>query len=339
MVRRFFLKLSRRRNLERELDEELTFHREMAEASGNSIPLGSIPRIKEASGDPWQFTLLKTFWRDVGYGSRGLCRTPVLTCLAVMSLALGIGSNVAVFSVVNAVLLRAVPVSDPDRFVVLVDTSVDRNGEPAASAASSPAKFAHWQAQSSALQDVSAYRPATMNYAAKNVVEQVRSLQSSMDLFRCISAPMLEGRTFTKEEDSPNGPRVVVVSQNFWARRLASDPLILGQTITLSGEAYRVIGVMAKNPGMLEAGPTPDVVVPFHLDPGSRDQGSYFSVAARLKPGVSLEQAKARLQASADEYRAKLPDVMGPKNGFSVMLYREAMIGVLVGCFWRCRER
>jgi putative ABC transport system permease protein len=237
MVRRFFLKLPRRRNLERELDEELAFHREMAEASGNSIPLGSISRIKETSGDPWRFTLLETFWRDVAYGSRGLCRSPALMFLAVISLALGIGSNIAVFSVVNAVLLKVVPFPGPDRFVVLVNTSVARNGEPAASAAASPAKFAHWQAQSSVLQDVSAYRLATMNYAGKGVVEQVRSLRSSVDLFRCIGTPLLQGRTFTKKEGSPNGPRVVVISQNFWARRLASDPRILGQTITLSGEA------------------------------------------------------------------------------------------------------
>jgi putative ABC transport system permease protein len=95
----------RRRNLERELDEELTFHREMAEASGNSIPLGNISRIKEASGDPWRFALLETVWRNVVYGSRDLCRNPALTCLAVISLALGIGSHVAVFSVVNTVVL------------------------------------------------------------------------------------------------------------------------------------------------------------------------------------------------------------------------------------------
>ncbi len=103
MVRRFFLKVSRRRTLERELEAELAFHREMAAANGNPIPLGNITLIKETSGDPWRFTLLETFWRDVVYAARGLSRSPSLLAIAVLSLAIGIGSTTAIFSIVNAV--------------------------------------------------------------------------------------------------------------------------------------------------------------------------------------------------------------------------------------------
>ena len=103
-MRRFFLKLRRRRTLERELESELAFHREMAEAGRNSIPLGNTSRIKEASGDPWRFTLLETSWRDLGYGVRGLRRSPTLALIAILSLALGIGSTTAIFSIVNTVL-------------------------------------------------------------------------------------------------------------------------------------------------------------------------------------------------------------------------------------------
>jgi putative ABC transport system permease protein len=327
MVRRFFLKAARRRTLERDLDAELAFHREMAEAGGNCIPLGSAARIKEASGDPWRFTLLESIWLDVVYSVRGLCRCPALVFLAVLAVTLGVGSATAVFSIVNTVLLKPLPVYDPDRLVVLLNTGVGPKGERANSPAASPAKFAHWRAQSSVLEDVSAYVLGAINYGSGDAVEQVRFIQVSEDFFRCMGTPILQGRGFTPEEDTPNGPHVALISQDFWISRLAGDPRILGQTIELSGDAYTVIGILAKNPNLSEFGPTPAVVVPFQLDPNSRNQGHYFTVVARLKPGVSLQQAQARLQASAGEYLAKFHAGLGPRNGFSVMPYQAAAVG------------
>jgi putative ABC transport system permease protein len=327
MVRRFFLKAARRRTLEKELDAELAFHREMAEAGGNCIPLGSASRIKEASGDPWRFGLLESLWLDVVYSVRGLRRCPALVLLAVLAVTLGIGSATAVFSIVNTVLLKPLPVYDPERLVVLLNTGVGPKGEPATTPAASPAKFAHWRAQSSVLEDVSAYVLGAMNYGSGDAVEQVRFIQVSEDFFRCMGTPILEGRGFTSEEDAPNGPRVALISQDFWTSRLAADPGILGRTISLSGDAYTVIGILAKNRNLSEFGPTPAVVVPFQLDPNSRNQGHYFTVVARLKPGVSLQQAQARLQTSAGEYLAKFHAGLGPRNGFSLLPYQEAVVG------------
>jgi len=327
MVRRFFLKAIRRRTLEQELEAELAFHREMAAAGGNPIPLGSAVRIKEASGDPWRFLFLESVWGDVVYSVRGLGRSPMLVLLAVLAVTLAIGSATAVFSIVNAVLLKPLPVYDPDRLVVLLNTGFDPKGEPVTSAAASPAKFAHWRAQSSVLEDVSAYVVGAMNYSSGDFVEQVRSIQVSEDFFRCMGTAILEGRGFTSEEDAPDGPRVALISQDFWTSRLAGDPHILGRTIWLNGDGYSVIGILAKTRNLSEFGPTPAVVVPFQLDPNSRNQGHYFTVIARLKPGVSLQQAQARLRASAGEYLARFRAGLGPKNGFTVEPYREASIG------------
>src|SRR5579863_8723619 len=270
---------------------------------------------------------MNDFLRDVKHSIRMFVKSPGFTFTAVAALALGIGATTAIFSIVNAVLLKPMPVFDPDRFVMLQNTFVSDKGEAGSGPAASPAKFMHWRAQSSVLQDVSAFRTGVMNYTGGEVAEQLRSMQMSADSFKVWGLPILRGRGFSAEDDAPNGPHVTLISQDVWARRFASDPQILGKTISLSGDPYTVIGVMASNPAMLEFGLPTEVYVPFQLDPNTTDQGHYFQAVGRLKPGVSIEQAKARLQASAGEYRARFPNALGPKNGFSVALYREAIVG------------
>jgi putative ABC transport system permease protein len=268
-----------------------------------------------------------TLFQDVTHSSRMFRKSPGFTITALAALALGIGATTAIFSVVNAILLKPMPVFDPDRFVMLENTYVSDKGVAGSGPAASPAKFAHWRAQSSVLQDVSAFRTGVMNYTGGEVAEQLRSMQMSADSFKAWGLPILRGRGFTQEEDLPNGPHVALISQDVWARRFASDPQILGKTISLSGDPYSVIGVVASNPAALEFGPPTEVYVPFQLDPNTTDQGHYFQVVARLKPEVSVEQAKARLKASAGEYRARFPNAIGPKDGFSVTPFREAVVG------------
>src|SRR5262249_45018092 len=153
-------------------------------------------------------------------------------------------------------------------------------------------------------EDVSAFLWTGINYSSGNTVEFWNALRVSADTFRALRLPVLQGRTFTAEEDLPNGPRVTVISQGLWKRRFASNPQIVGQSILLTGEAYTVIGIVAESPGVLEMqAAATDVYVPFQIDPNTRDVGHYFSVVARLKPGITLEQAKERLNASAAEFR------------------------------------
>ncbi len=315
-VRRLLLKLARRRTLQRDIEAELAFHREMAEAGGNPLPLGNIPLIQEASAEQWRFMLLEDFWRDTVHGARALLRTPTLTFVAILSLALGMGAATAIFSVVNAVILKPLPLPDPDRLMVVVNTGMGPRGERFFGTAASPARFALWRTRSDVLQDVSAFMRRDMNFSYGSTVELVSALQTSKDFLHCMGTPILQGRTFTQEEDSPGGARVTLLSEGFWSKRLMRDPAILGKTISLSGDPYKVIGIMARNPGLDEFGPTPDVIVPLQLDPASKDQGSFFTVVARLKPQVSLEQAKATLQATPSAF---------PQLGSSVIPYREAM--------------
>jgi predicted permease len=173
---------------------------------------------------------------------------------------------------------------------------------------------------------VAAYRTGVVNFTGGDAVEQFRSAQVSEGYFRCFGAPIARGRTFSAEEDAPKGPKVALISYGLWQRRFASDPQTIGRTISLSGDSYVVIGIVGPDFDVRQFGPPPDVWVPFQLDPNTTDQGHYFQVAGRLKPGVPLAQAQSRLQVSAQEYVTKFPNSLGKNGGFTVTPMREALV-------------
>jgi predicted permease len=263
---------------------------------------------------------LDLFVKDLRHSLRVFTRSPAFALAAVAALTLGIGANTAIFSVVNAVLLRPMAFPDPDRLVIFLNTSAEGPGGPAAS----PAKFQHYREQTAVVQEVSAFRAGVVNYTGGSAPEQLRSGQVSTDFFRLFGAPIARGRGFTAEEDAPNGPPVAVLSQRLWTSRFGADPDVLGRTIALSGDAHVIVGVLGPF-DFEELGPTPDVWIPFQLDPNTTDQGHYFQAAARLKPGVSLEQAQAWLELSADDYRRTFPN-FDAQAGFTVQPIREALV-------------
>src|SRR3954468_15261457 len=185
---------------------------------------------------------MERFVQDLKYSLRALCAAPAFTFAAVAALALGIGATTAVFSVVNAVLLRPFPYPDPDRIVMFRNTSPQGTG-----GGSSPAKFEHWASQTSVIQDAAAFRNVTVNFTGGDVPEQLTSGNVSENFFRLWGAKTLIGRTFSTEEDRPNGPKVAVLSYGWWTRRFASDPAIIGKSVSLSGDTYTVIGVINKD--------------------------------------------------------------------------------------------
>jgi putative ABC transport system permease protein len=263
----------------------------------------------------------KGFLQDVAHSLRMFRRSPGFTLAAVAAVTLGIGMNTAIFTVANAVLLKPVPFPNPDRLVMLMVTS--RQGSVSWA---SPARFALWRTQTSVIQDVSAFRTDLVNLTDGDKREQLRAGQVSTDYFSLFGAPILQGRTFSADEDRPNGDKVVVLSHGLWARRFGSDPHVIGRTISLGGGPYVVIGVIGPTFNVVEFGPQPELWTPFQLDPNSSDQENFFEVAARLKPGVTLDRAKARLQLSANEFRTKFPTALDPKSAFSVTPFQEALV-------------
>jgi len=263
----------------------------------------------------------ETFFKDLTHSLRMFAKSPAFTLAAVAALTLGIGVNTAIFSVVDAVLLRPVSFPDPDRLVVFMNMNQNGQGGPAAS----PAKFQHYREQTGVVQDVSAYRTGVVNYTGVGIPEQLRSGQVSADFFRLFGAPIVLGRAFTADEDLPDRPKVAILGSPFWKSRFNADPNIIGKPISLSGDTYTIVGVLGEFQ-FEDFGPSPQVWVPFQLDPYTKDQGHYFSAAGRLKPGVSLQQAQARLKLSAADYKQKYPNALGPNQTFSVMPVREMLV-------------
>ncbi len=313
-------------SFDRDFDQELESHLDMLAEEHRRrgmtpeqarraarLELGGLAQLREAHREVRGMPSLSALQQDVRYALRTLRRTPGFTATAQAAQARGGSATTAVFSLVNAVLLKPAPVPDPDRFVIL--------------GVGWPAKFAHWRAQTTVLQDVSAYMPSTMNYTGGEVVEQLRSMQISADALHCWGTPILLGRDFTNEEDAPDGPHVTVIGEDFWRRRFNGDQQILGRTISLNGVVYTIVGIAADSPVFREEGGPPDTYLPFRLDPNSSDLTLRFTAMARLKPGVTLEQANARLQVAAGEFRAKFPNALVPKDGFSAIPYREAKVG------------
>lgn len=265
--------------------------------------------------------VVETLLHDLKHALRSYWQSPGFTLTALATLALGIGANTAVFSVVNSVLLKPIPYPDPDRLVMFMNTSPD-GSEPACS----PAKFQHYQEQTSVVQDVAAFRSGVVNLTGGAFPEQLKSGQVSADYFRLFGAPVIRGRTFSAEEDSPHGPLAALIGEGLWRRRFGGDPKVIGKTIPLSGESYVIIGIVGANFDTSELDEAPEVWTPFQLDPRTTDQGHYLEAAGRLKPGVSLGQAQAKLKLSAEDFKRKFPRELGPNNGFTVTPFQEAFV-------------
>ena len=272
---------------------------------------------------------LADFFTDTRHAIRGFLNSPGFTLAAVGALALGVGANTAIFSIVNAVLLKPIPFPDPDRMVVFQTTSPD-----GAFSAGSPAKFNHWRAQTAVVHDVSAYRTNIVNYTGEGLPEQLRAVEASADFFRLFGVPITRGRGFAADEDRPGGEKVALMSEALWARRFGSDPQIVGRTIALSGVPHVVIGLVGPSFDFADFGPQPELFVPFQLDPQSPDQGHYFGVAGRLNDGVTIEQANARLKVSAEEYRRRFPTALDRNAAFGVQSLQEELVADVRSTLW-----
>ena len=252
---------------------------------------------------------------------RQFAQAPGFTIAAVTALALGIGANTAIFSVVDAVLLKPLSYPDPDRIVELLLTS------PAGvTAGSSATRFNVWRQETAIFQDVAAYEYASRGVNLTGAFpEQIRAIHVSAAYFRLLGAPVVQGRPFTAEEDRPNGPHVAVLSYGLWQRRFAGDPRMVGKTLTLSGSPYEVVGILGPSFNT-ELDSPPELWLPFQLDPNSTDHAQYFATLARLKPGVTIAVANAELQRAAGEFRRQFPNIMGPRDSFAVEPLPEALV-------------
>lgn len=257
-------------------------------------------------------------FHDFKQSVRTLVKSPSFTIAAIAALALGIGVNTAIFSVVNAVLLMPLTYPEPERIVQFLSTYPNGNSPGA-----SITKFHNWQQQTSVFQDVAAYDSGGPGFnLTGSVPEQVHGIHVTHDYFALFGAPIQLGRTFTPQEDLPNGGHVVVLSNGFWKRKFGGDPKIVGTSISLSGDPYTVVGVLGAK---FETDPASDMWLPFQFDPNSQNQGHFFLAAGRLKPGVTIDQAKAQLKLATQQFLRRYPDY-NPSIGFAVQPLRDFIV-------------
>jgi putative ABC transport system permease protein len=257
---------------------------------------------------------MRTLLQDLRYALRMLRNNPGFTTVAVLTLALGIGANTAIFSVVNAVLLRPLPYPEPDRIVQLLlkNPQIDEGG------LTWIPMFMVWRKQRQVLQDFAFYEsegPMTfeapfflrlpgINLTGGDRPERLRGIHVSADYFRLFGAQVEIGRTFTAGEDIPGGPKLVVISDGLWRRRFGADRSLVGKAILLAGEPHVVIGVLGPRFGTEHPA---DIWLPLQPDPNSVDQYNTYFAAARLRPGVTLAMAKAQTEACGGAVSAKVP--------------------------------
>jgi putative ABC transport system permease protein len=266
---------------------------------------------------------METFLQNLRHGWRTLAKSPGFTTVAILTLALGIGANAAIFSVINAVLLQPLSYPNPDRLVELELSSPQGNGD-----ITSIPKFNVWREQTQVFDSVAAYDfgGPGINLTGSDRPEQIKGIRVSADYFRVFGAPMEIGRTFSAEEDRPGGPAVAVISNGLWRSRFGGDSGIINRTIDLGREPYVVIGVLGPT---FTSDPKSDIWLPLKPDPNSVDQGHYLRATARLKPGVTIAEAQAAMKLAAEQFNRKFPNSpeMGPGATFTAIPLRDSVIG------------
>ena len=258
--------------------------------------------------------------QDVRFAGRTLRRSPAFMFTGILALALGIGANTAIFTVVNTVLLQPLAYPEPERLVQLELSSPQGKGN-----ITSIPKFNVWREQTQVFQDVAAYDLGGpgINLTGSDRPEQLKGIHVSAGFFRVFGARLAAGRTFSADEDRPGGPAIVVVSGGLWRRRFGADPNFVGRSITLGDEPYTVTGVLNSS---FTSDPPADIYLPLRADPNSSDQAHYLHATARLKPGVTLDQAKAAMKQAAEEFKRKFPGA-NPQESFTAEPLRDTVVG------------
>ena len=332
----------RRDDAERGLSEEIRFHIDQQTAKNIRagmapsearrqalIRFGGVERVKEATRDEFRANILEDFVRDVRYGIRALGRTPAFAVVATLTLALGIGANTAIFSVVNAVLLKPLPYADAERLVVVWErnTAIGKDRDLVA-----PPNYLDWKSRNAVFEHLGAYRYGGFSLTGSGEPESIIAVTLSSSLFRALGVDAAIGRTFTDEEEARRD-RVVVLTHELWQRRFGGDRSIVGNAITLSDARYTVVGVMPPTFRFPEGNPV-DLYSPLvFIENELRGRRTHsLTVVGRLQPGVSIDAAAGNMTAIANAIaaadRGTNPDVV--LVGAHDLLVEDVRLGLVV---------
>jgi predicted permease len=315
----------------KELNDELDSHVQMAirdriergESPENAAAnarreFGNASVVLEVTRDAWGWRWLENILRDLRYGTRVLRQNPGFTVVAILTMALGIGANTAIFSVVYAALLRPLPYYQPGRIVTIGETRSQAHLADSEVSDSSYPDYIDWTKQATTFDSLAGYEVDQFNYAGAGNPEVLEGGQVTANFFATLGVKMALGRDFLPGEDVANGPKVAIVSYAFWQQRLGANPSVVGQTLRLDAQSYTLTGVLPKN---FEFAPenSPPVWVPINPINGlERRNLRWLNIIGRLKAGVSYAEAysemktiDARLAAEYPQQNAAIVIVMG----------------------------
>jgi putative ABC transport system permease protein len=268
---------------------------------------------------------METLIKDIRYGVRGLLKRPGFTVIALITLALGIGANTAIFSVVNAVLLRPLPFQKPEELVIVWEDAAFA-GFPHNTPA--PANYVDWKAQNQSFADMAASHEISFNLTGDGEPERVSSYSVTANFFPLLGVQPVLGRSFLTEEDRPGGNKVVVLSYSLWQSRYGGDRNILNRAILLNGEKHSVVGVMPASFQFFAKDVRLWVPIALDQEDWANRGGHYLTVVARLKPGVSVTQAQADMNAVMHRIAVDHPgETMEGKLGAVVLPVRDQFVG------------
>jgi predicted permease len=327
-----FQKHQRDADLAEELEAHLQMHIEenlrkgmFPEAARRDalVKLGGLEQTKENYRDQRGLPFLETVLQDLRFTLRTLRRSPGFTAVAVLTLALGIGANSAIFTVVYGVLFRPLPFPEPNKIVELVQMDHGQSGEMDVTAT----QLQRLREFGQVFEHVAGWTDAGFNVVVGDAAEHVRGTPVSADYFQVLGVPPAAGREFLPEEDRGEGQRVAILSHGLWKRRFGGELSALSQKVLLNGEAYTVIGIMPAgfdprgysdiNPGL-----PVDVWVPLALVAKTAGSGENIEVLARLKQGVTRAQLDAQMDLATAQFRKESPGDVGPKTRMSFLPYQ-----------------
>jgi len=307
-----------RRQLDRDLDDEIAFHLAMREqklAAGEKDfgdahysarrQFGNTTSLKEVTREMWTFASLETLWQDIRYGFRMLRKNPGFTAAAILTLALGIGANTAIFSVVNAVLLRPLPFRDPNRLVSVLETKPTQGLDWLYV---TPVNFVEWQRQTGIFENIAAFNGCGFRLSDQGTPTFVRGACASSDFIPMLGVQPIMGRLWTAQEDLPGNDREVLLSYGFWKTQFGGDPNVIGKSLWRGADKvpYAIIGVLPD--GFQFESEDISVWAPLGVDMNTT--AAHFHsllVFARLKQGGSREQAQSTMDGIANQLEKRFP--------------------------------
>ena len=307
---------------------------ELSEGGWLARELRQVERQAAAEPVVWgarKINMMGDLRQDVRYGLRTMLRQPVFTGVAVLALALGIGGNTAIFSLVNAILLRQLPFRQPEQLVWVSARRADSGKYPF-----TLPDFIDYRDQNRSLDGIAAFANWSVNLTDRGDPERLQGLRISANSFQMLGVEAVVGRALLPADDTPGQERVVVLSHGLWQRRFGADPQMVGKTLTLNGAGYTVVGILP--PQFFFPIREAELAIPLapDADPwrGVRTSVNFLRALARLKPGVTREQAEADLTAVAQRLRRQYPVANAQKLGVTLSPLHEEVVGNFRLALW-----